>query len=82
MKAKRNKKTTGNCKKQGLASLEKGKKSEEVAEENAERTISHKDERFVWMKKAEFGCPICNYTVRTVGRVGRQGLHAAIQNSL
>jgi hypothetical protein len=39
MKTKRNKKTTGNCKKQGLASLEKGKKSEEVAEETVERAI-------------------------------------------
>jgi len=32
-------KTTGNCKKQGLASLEKGEKSEEVAEETVERAI-------------------------------------------
>jgi ferredoxin len=41
------KKTTGNWKKQGLASLEKGKKTEEVTEKNAERSIH----------KAEFDCP-------------------------
>jgi len=32
-------KTTGNWKKQGLASLEKGKKLEEVTEKNAERAV-------------------------------------------
>jgi hypothetical protein len=32
-------KTTSNCKKQGFASLEKGKKPEEVTEKNTERAI-------------------------------------------
>jgi hypothetical protein len=58
------KKTTGNWEKQGLASLEKGKKNEEVTEKNAERAIG--------CHKAKFGCPICDYTVCTVDRVGQQ----------
>ena len=39
MKTIRNKKTNGNWKKQELASLEKGKKPEEVTEKNAERAV-------------------------------------------